>query len=259
MRLSHEGARVVVVDVDGAVAEEVAASLPGEAVACRADVSAERDVEEYVRAAVQAFGTVDVHHLNAGIVGGFGRIPELELAEFEQIMSVNVRGQFLGLRAAFRLFEQQGSGGSLVLTSSIHGLRGSADMLPYQASKHAVIGLVQGAAMYGGPLGIRVNGVAPGVVPTARDAEVRADMTRRASTTPLRRAGREEEVAAAVAFLLSDESTYITGEVLTVDGGAAVANVVRPSSGAGAWDAYAADRALYGNDWTGPVSDGSRD
>ena len=127
-------------------------------------------------------------------------------------------------------------------TGSIASLRGSADLFAYHASKHAVVGMTRSAAVYGGPLGVRVNAVAPGIVPTDLFAGAGgaagggSDMVARAATTPMRRAGTPEEVAALVAFLLSDEAAYITGEVVSVDGGATATNTLRPSGGAGAWD-----------------------
>lgn len=114
-------------------------------------------------------GRVDLHHLNAGIPGSPGGFPDLDVTEFDRVMAVNVRGMFLGLRGAFRRYRAQHSTGAVVLTASIASLRGSADLIAYQTSKHAVLGLLRGAAMYGGPLGIRVNAVAPGMVPTNLD------------------------------------------------------------------------------------------
>jgi NAD(P)-dependent dehydrogenase (short-subunit alcohol dehydrogenase family) len=113
-----------------------------------------------------------------------------------------------------------------------------------------VLGLLHGAAVYGGPLGIRVNAVAPGIVPTALFAASGEgpgggdDMARRAATTPLRRAGRPEEIASVVAFLLGDGASYLTAEVVSVDGGAAAVSTVRPSGGAGAWDTGPVDARL---------------
>ncbi|BCB75720.1 SDR family NAD(P)-dependent oxidoreductase [Phytohabitans flavus] len=178
----------------------------------------------------------------------------MTLAEFNQVMAVNVRGVFLGVRAAFRRYAEQGGAGSIVITGSIGSLRGSADLLAYQTSKHAVLGILHGAAMYGGPLGVRVNAVAPGIVPTDLFAATpdaaggKDDMVRRASSTPLRRAGTGDDIASVVAFLLSDDAAYLTGEVVSVDGGASIVSTVRPSGGAGAWDFAAHDRALYGKD-----------
>jgi NAD(P)-dependent dehydrogenase (short-subunit alcohol dehydrogenase family) len=256
-RLSAEGATVVVVDTDERRARQVASALPGPAAWVRADVSAEDGVASYLDAAAGRFGRVDLHHLNAGIAGSLTALPDLTVAEFDSVMAVNVRGVFLGIRAAFRQFARQepspANPGAIVITASIGSLRGSADLLPYQTSKHAVLGLLHGAAVYGGPLGIRVNAVAPGIVPTdlfaARpDAPGgKADMTRRASTTPLRRAGTADDIASVVAFLLSSDAAYMTGEVVSADGGASIVSTVRPSGGAGAWDTGAHDRALYGD------------
>jgi NAD(P)-dependent dehydrogenase (short-subunit alcohol dehydrogenase family) len=258
LRLSQEGCRVVVVDTNGEGARKVAESLPGESAWVTADVAVEEDVDRYLRAAVDAFGQVDLHHLNAGIPGSPDGLPDLDAAGFDRVMAVNVRGMFLGLRGAFRAYRSQGTVGTIVLTASIASLRGSADLIAYQTSKHAVLGLLRGAAMYGGPLGIRVNAVAPGIVPTnlfpaagsfgaaGAAAGGREDMVRRAATSPLRRAGTGDEIASVVAFLLSAESSYMTGEVVSVDGGSSVVSTVRPSGGAGAWDFGGLDERTYG-------------
>jgi len=253
-RLSEEGCRVVVVDRDGDGAREVADGLPGEGAWVQADVASEDDVEGYLDAAARRFGQVDLHHINAGIPGSSCGFPDLDVAEFDRVMAVNVRGVFLGLRGAFRRYRGRQNVGNVVLTASIASLRGSADLIAYQTSKHAVLGLLRGAAMYGGPLGIRVNAVAPGIVPTnlfpsggalGSAPGGRDDMRQRATTTPLRRAGTPAEIASVVAFLLSEESAYMTGEVVSVDGGAAIMSTVRPSGGAGAWDFESLDRRTY--------------
>lgn len=250
-RLADEGARIVAVDRSEAILE-AAASLGPEAIGVVADISREDDVDRAMDAGIRAFGQIDRFHLNAGIFGSFTPLPDLELDDFDAVMRVNVSGQFLGLRAAFRHYRDRRSAGAIVVTASIAGHRGSADLLPYQTSKHAVVGLVHGAAVYGGPLGIRVNGVAPGIVPTDLFAAAATtpgganDMSHRARTTPLRRAGRAEEIAGVVAFLLSDDSSYTTGEIVSADGGASIVSSVRPSGGAGAWEPAHVDGPLYG-------------
>lgn len=248
-RLANEGARLVLMDVDGdgtaALAEELGA------VASPGDVAEEADVVAAVAVGVEAYGRVDLHHLNAGISGSFDRLPDMAVADFDRVTAVNLRGTFLGLREAFRQYTRQGSTGAVVLTASIASLRGSDDLLAYQATKHGTLGLLRGAAMYGGPIGVRVNAVAPGIVPTALFAANATatggadDMTRRARTTPLRRAGTGDDIAGVVAFLLSDDAAYVTGEVVSADGGAAVTSTVRPSGGAGAWDPGPVDRRLH--------------
>jgi NAD(P)-dependent dehydrogenase (short-subunit alcohol dehydrogenase family) len=235
-RLSGEGACLVVVDANGAGAQATVEALPGEAIAVEADVSREDDVDRYLAAAVERFGRVDLHHLNAGLAGTIAPLPDVTAADFDHVLAVNLRGVFLGLRAAFRRYAIQGGGGAIVTTASIARLRGAADLFPYHASKHGVVGLTLGAAVYGGPLGIRVNGVAPGIVPTGLLSQPSgetpgvAGLEQRALIAPLRRAGTADEIAAVVAFLLSDEAAFVTGEIVSADGGASALNPVRPDA-----------------------------
>ena len=244
-RLSQEGASVVVVDADAARAEETARSLPGPAVAVTADVSAEEGVRAYMDAALDSYGRVDLYHLNAGISGRPTSLVDLEVDEWDRVMAVNMRGVFLGLRDGLRQYFRQGTTGAVVVTASIASLRGSADLFAYHASKHGVTGIIRAGAAYAAPAGIRVNGVAPGLVPTTLFGEAgRADMVRRSSTTPMRRAGDPEEIASVVAFLLSDDSSYMTGQLVSIDGGSSIITTVRDSGGAGAWDTGLIDDAL---------------
>jgi NAD(P)-dependent dehydrogenase (short-subunit alcohol dehydrogenase family) len=248
--LADRGANVVVVDQNGDGAAEVAKSLPGHAIAVHADVADQAGVESYMDAAVDAFGRVDLHHLNAGIVGPFDPLPQVRIEDFDRVVAVNLRGTFLGVRAAFRQYLRQDSGGAIVVTASIASLRGSHDLMAYQASKHGVLGVVRGAAMYGGPMNVRVNAVAPGLVPTALFASsgdaagAGSDMEQRGRTVPQRRTGSPQEVAQVAGFLLSDEAAYVNGEVVSVDGGAAWVNSVRPAGGAGRWDPSEIDESI---------------
>lgn len=255
-RLAAEGARLVLVDRDAARVEALATELGATWVA--GDVADEACADAAIAAGVAAYGRVDLHHLNAGISGGFARLVDVTVDDFDRALAVNLRGTFLGLRAAFRRYEVQDGSGAIVLTASIASLRGSDDLLAYQTSKHGVLGLLKGAALYGGPLGIRVNAVAPGIVPTALFADHAAtpggadDMVRRAATTPLRRAGTGADIAGVVAFLLGDDAAYLTGEVVSVDGGAQAVSTVRPSGGAGAWDTAPVDHRVHPEFQGGP-------
>lgn len=246
--LSESGANVVVVDINGDAAIELARSLPTRSIGVKADVSDEDDVKGYMQQAVEHFGRIDLYHLNAGIVGSFAPLAELTAAEFDKVVAINLRGSFLGLREAFIQFVRQDSAGAIVLTASIASLRGSHDLIAYQASKHGVLGLLHGAAMYGGPMNVRVNAVAPGLIPTelfASNASATGggnDMLQRGTTVPMRRVGTPEEIASVAAFLLSDQASYINGEVISVDGGSSIVNTVRPAGGAGKWDTSTVDK-----------------
>ena len=250
-RLSAEGVRLVLTDIDGDRLDALAKELPGPVAVHAGDVASEADVEAAVAAGVAEFGRIDLHHLNAGIPGPLTRLTDLTVEDWDRVMGINLRGPFLGVRAAFRQYAAQRSGGAIVLTASIASLRGSDDLLAYHASKHGVLGLLKGAAMFGGPIGVRVNAVAPGIVPTALFAGAGTgpgggdDMARRAATTPLRRPGTGDEIASVVAFLLGDGAAYMTGEVVSVDGGAAAVSIVRPSGGAGGWDPRAHDVRMH--------------
>jgi NAD(P)-dependent dehydrogenase (short-subunit alcohol dehydrogenase family) len=240
LRLSQEGMKVVLVDLDREAAERAAHALPGASLVVGADVSDERDVDAYTAAAVERFGRLDAAHLNAGYAGALMPVIDSDPADFDQIIAVNVRGVYLGLRAAMRRFREQGGGGTIAVTSSGLGVRGGQMLAPYSASKHAVLGLMRSAALEGARDGVRVNAICPGVIDTAmmrrtEDAFGAGDRAAARAvlenTIPVGRYGRPAETAACVAWLLSDESSYCTGGYFTVDGGvdAAAAGYMAPA------------------------------
>ncbi|MFI5611567.1 SDR family NAD(P)-dependent oxidoreductase [Amycolatopsis sp. NPDC051903] len=185
------------------------------------DVSSADSVAEFVAAAVARFGRLDGAFNNAAMGQG-GRLDAVSEADFDRIMTVNVKGTWLCLREEVRVMEGQGAG-SIVNVSSIGGLRGSSGMGAYQATKHAVIGLTRTAAHDFGPLGIRVNAIAPGPTESPMLEELRrtipGGVEARIAATPLRKAGTGAEVGSTAAFLMSDRASHLSGVVLPVDGG----------------------------------------
>lgn len=185
------------------------------------DVAESADVARFVGETVERFGRLDGAFNNAAMTQA-GRLDEVSEADFDRIMAVNVKGTWLCLREEVRVMQRQGSG-SIVNMSSVGGFRGSSGLGAYQASKHAVIGLTRTAAHDFGPLGIRVNVIAPGPIETPMLAKTRlaipGGVEARVAATPLRKVGTGTEVGATAAFLLSDHASHISGVVLPVDGG----------------------------------------
>ena len=225
-RLSEEGCKVVVVDIDGDGAARTAASLPGEAIGVPADVSVEADVLHYQHAAVEAFGRLDLFHVNAGVPGKAARFTDGDAEDFDRVIAVDLRGAYLGTLHALKALRDQGDGGAVVLTSSVAGIVGGESVGPYVAAKHGVAGVVQTAAVDGGQFGVRVNGIAPGmtITPMTEHTASRTSNAARAKevmtlTVPLRRAASVHETAAVVAFLLSEDASYVNGVMIPIDGG----------------------------------------
>jgi len=226
-RLAEDGARVVLVDLDEAELEKTAAEI-GAAATIVADVRDEEAVAGYVRRTREECGRVDLFFNNAGIEGPRVSIVDLDIADFERVMSVNVRGVVLGLREVMRAFREQGGGGAIVNTASMAGIRGGIRFSPYIASKHAVVGLTKCAALEGAEDGIRVNAVAPGLIDTRMlraiaeqdtPGAVEETVAQMAARVPLKRNGTPEDVANMVTWLLSAEASYLTGTINLIDAG----------------------------------------
>jgi 3alpha(or 20beta)-hydroxysteroid dehydrogenase len=227
-RLVDDGAWVVLVDIDEAAAKAAAERISEkQAIGVAADVSTEEGTRRYIEAAIEKFGRIDLFHNNAGIEGKVMPIADADPAWFDKVIAVNLRGVYLGLHYVLRQMREQGHGGSIVNTASVAGLRGFAGLGPYVASKHAVMGLTKSAALEAAEFNVRVNAVCPGPISTGMMDRIERDIggdqqevhAQFESLNPLARYGTPSEVAALVAWLLSDESTFCTGSGYTVDGG----------------------------------------
>jgi NAD(P)-dependent dehydrogenase (short-subunit alcohol dehydrogenase family) len=228
--LAERGARIVAIDRKQQDLQTAIKDLPpsAQALAITADVTSEDEVAEYVRAAVDKFGTVDVFYNNAGIEGDVAPITKYSLQAFRRVIDVNVVGVFLGLKHVLPVMLKQNKG-SIINTASIAGLIGAPDVAVYSASKHAVIGLTKSAAQECSATGVRVNCVCPGLIDSrmlsaiidGRNAPGNAPVPHEkiVERIPARRLGLASEVASIVAFLASDEASYVSGSAYTVDGG----------------------------------------
>ena len=226
--LAERGARIVAVDRKGADLAAAIKELPAsaEALAVTADVTEEDDVREYVRASVDRFGTIDAFYNNAGIEGDIKPITEYPLESFRRVLDVNVTGVFLGMKHVLPVMLKQNKG-SIINTASIAGLIGSPHIAVYSASKHAVIGLTKSAAWECTGTGVRVNCVCPGLIDSrmlsaimqGRNGNAPPPNDKMVERIPARRLGQASEVASIVAFLASDEASYVSGSAYTVDGG----------------------------------------
>lgn len=215
--LAHSGALVAAVDIDDGELTSWATDHPS-VTAGHCDVSDEASVNDAIEAAVQALGGLDGVVNNAARVA-VTRAPAsgIGVTEFDQVMAVNARGPWLVYRAAHPHLAERG--GSVVNLSSETAFSGSRHLSHYVASKAAVVGLTRALANEGGADGIRVNAVGPGFTDTEGARGIGDPATYDVSSTPLGRVGRPADVVGAVAFLLSDDSSFISGQVLLVNGG----------------------------------------
>jgi NAD(P)-dependent dehydrogenase (short-subunit alcohol dehydrogenase family) len=223
---AQEGARVICFDRAEAV-DETAAMIKnagGGAVALRGDAGDESDVKRVVDGAVAAFGGLDAVYANAGVSGGWTPMEEVDAAFWMEVLRINLIGPFLAIKHASPIMRAAGKG-SIVCTASVAGLRSGAGGIPYSASKAGVINLVQTSAnvLYG--TGVRVNAICPGLIETGMTrpiytaARQRGTDDRIGQLNPLKRGGEPDEIAHAALFLASDESSYVNGQAIVVDGG----------------------------------------
>ena len=221
---ARQGAAVVVSgrrDEEGKAFAAELRELGAEAEYIRADVSIEDDVQALVDGTVKTFGQLDVAVNNAGLTGRRGPLATQTLEAYNAVFDTNVRGLFFCLKHELRVMTGQGFG-SIVNLSSTMGSRGAPNASLYVASKHAVEGLTKSAALEAAPFGVRVNAVAPGPVETGMLDRFTGSEDRKAgllASIPLRRAGRPEELADAILFLGSDKASFVTGQIINVNGG----------------------------------------
>jgi NAD(P)-dependent dehydrogenase (short-subunit alcohol dehydrogenase family) len=228
-RLLREGAKVCLVDTNHTSLDRLIEEIGcRNAVAAVADVSTDDGAASYLRATLAAFGRVDLLHSNAGIIGEPGLIHEATSANFDRVFAVNVRSMVLALGKVVPEMSKQGSG-AIVVTASVGGVRPSPSLGVYAASKLALVALVKTAALELGPLGIRINAIAPGLTDTPAfraTSRVESDLYQNAIfdkvVLPLRRIGSADEVAGLSTWLLGSEASYVTGGLYHVDGGLGV-------------------------------------
>jgi NAD(P)-dependent dehydrogenase (short-subunit alcohol dehydrogenase family) len=220
---AREGARLVVTDVDAAAVDalvERIGSTGAEVVGAALDVSSATEWDEIMATVDRHYGTLHVLINIAGILDWPG-IEDTEEDAWDRVIDVNQKGTWLGMRAAMRLLRASGRA-SVVNTSSVLGIVGSGAAAAYQASKGAVRLLTKTAAVEYAQEGVRVNSIHPGVVATPMIQDLldeQGDQQPDIVRTPMRRAGRPEEIAPAILFLASDESSFVTGCELVIDGG----------------------------------------
>jgi NAD(P)-dependent dehydrogenase (short-subunit alcohol dehydrogenase family) len=229
---TDEGAQVLLVDRREAALQSAVQTIGGAVSYVVADITQPEQVQHYVQTALERYQGIDILLANAGIEGVIQSIPDYPLEVFDEVMAVNVRGVWLGLKYVIPAMRARG-GGSIVITSSTAGIRGGMGLSAYITSKHAVIGLMRTAALECASWGIRVNTVNPAPIETRlmhSFEEMRTTRIGRATTVeqtkasiaariPLHRYGTPEEVGRLMLFLASDESSFCTGGVYMVDGG----------------------------------------
>ncbi len=230
--LAARGANLTLVDYNANGLESARAELEREAPGVRmitlvVDVANESAVKHYVEETVRVFGRIDGLYNNAGIEGRQTPLTEYDVGIFKKVIDINLMGVYYGLRHVLPVMRDQGYG-RVVNVASVGGIRGVLNQMPYVASKHAVAGMTKNAALEFGRYGILTNAIAPGAILTPMVAEAfkqvnpqdpKAAEEEYAQRNPTRRLGLPAEVAKVVAFLLSRENGYVSGQIIAIDGG----------------------------------------
>jgi len=223
---TKEGARLIAVDRSEGVKEtaKLVTDAGGIVEAVMADAGSETDVKAFVDRAVSTYGKLDAIWANAGVSGGLMPLAEQTVEHWQEVLRINLIGPFLAIKHSIPHMTKQGSG-SIVCTASVAGLKAGASGHPYGASKAGVISLVQTTAYSLSGTGVRINAVCPGLIETGMTkpvfdrAKERGTQDKIGQLNPLKRAGQPHELAAMGLFLASDESSYVNGQAIPVDGG----------------------------------------
>lgn len=232
IQVAKEGARLALVDLseeglEATKAEVLEHAPEAQILLATADVAQQSDTQAYVKATMDAYGRIDGFFNNAGIEGRQNLTENFTAEEFDRVVSINLRGVFLGMEAVLAIMREQGSG-YIVNTASVGGIRGVGNQSGYAASKHGVVGLTRNSAVEYGQYGIRINAIAPGAIWTAMvegsmkqidPEDPRGAAEEFIQANPTKRYGEAYEVASAVAFLLCDDASYINAAVIPIDGG----------------------------------------
>lgn len=232
LQMAEEGANLALVDLNASSLEETKSKVlevapNAEVLLITADVSDEKAVENYVNETVGKFGKIDGFFNNAGIEGKQNPTEDFGIDEFQKVVNINLNGVFFGLKYVLKVMREQGYG-SIVNTASVGGIRGVGNQSGYAASKHGVVGLTRNSAIEYGQYGIRINAIAPGAIMTPMVEgslkQMDPDNWEEAGKqfvqpNPMKRFGKPEEVGYLVAFLLSDQATFINAAVIPIDGG----------------------------------------
>ena len=230
--LASKGANLTLVDYNEknleAAKKEINNQYPAvTTITVVADVSKEDAVKNYVDETVKAFGRIDGLYNNAGIEGKQAGMTEYDVNIFKKVIDINLMGVYYGMRYVIRVMKNQ-KYGRIVNVASVGGIRGVLNQIPYVASKHAVSGMTKNAALEYGRDGINTNAIAPGAILTPMVAEAfkqvnpddpKAAETEYAQRNPAKRLGLPQEVAKVVAFLLSEDASYVNGQTIAIDGG----------------------------------------